>query len=332
MTFSRRDIAAGLAGSAILAGCGTGPKPSEASLAAAAPAPTTLYYLGGSRVYSMPAGGGAPRVLVDQSPADGSRAAGLNDGIALDLRRGHIYWTNMGKASERDGYIQRANLDGSNVKMIVPPGGAFTPKQLKIDDASGKLYWSDREGMAIQRCNLDGSQLEIVVITGDAAGDKGDQSKWCVGIAIDPRVGYVYWTQKGADNAGKGTIRRAPLKLAKGATASNRQDVETLFAGLPEPIDIDLDLVGRTIYWTDRGDNTISRAAMDPRGFDPWKRDDRVILVKELKEAIGVALDIPRKRIAFTSLGGEVGTANLNGGDKQILASDQGTLTGIAWG
>ena len=36
----------------------------------------------------------------------------------------------------------------------------FTPKQLKIDEASGKLYWSDREGMRVMRSNMDGSNIE----------------------------------------------------------------------------------------------------------------------------------------------------------------------------
>ena len=40
-----------------------------------------------------------------------------------------------------------------------------------------------------------------------------------------------------------------------------------LFDGLPEPIDLELDLENRVLYWTDRGDpprgNTVNRAPMD---------------------------------------------------------------------
>lgn len=101
---------------------------------------------------------------------------------------------------------------------------------------------------------------------------------------------------------------------------------------MPEPIDLDLDLATRTIYWTDRGDNTVSRAPMDPpAGYDPATRVDRKVLVKDLKEAIGVALDLPRQRMAYTSLGGEVGVAKLDGSDARMLATGQGMLTGIAW-
>jgi hypothetical protein len=155
-------------------------------------------------------------------------------------------------------------------------------------------------------------------------------------MALDPGRGggggHVYWTQKGGDNAGEGVIRRASMRMPQGATASSRQDIETLFSRLPEPIDLDLDLSSRTIYWTDRGDNTVSRAPMDPmRGYDPARRLDRQVLVKGLQEAIGIALDLPRGRMAYTSLGGEVGLANLDGSDARMLATGQGLLTGIAW-
>jgi hypothetical protein len=91
------------------------------------------------------------------------------------------------------------------------------------------------------------------------------------------------------------------------------------------------------IYWTDRGDNTVSRAPMDGGGqeggdYDPAKRMDRQVLVRGLKEAIGVALDVKGGRIAYTSLGGEVGLARLDGSQARMLATDQGLLTGIAWG
>jgi len=320
---NRREIV--MAGGAVLAGCAHG----AGATGGGAP---KLFYLGQAKVFSLDPAGGVPATLVDASPSDGTRSQGVKDGIALDLARGHIYWTNMGRAAEDDGYVQRSDLDGSNVKTIVAPGGTFTPKQLKIDHAAGKLYWSDREGMAIQRCNLDGSGLETLVTTGDPVADKGDQSRWCVGIGLDPGRGQLYWTQKGGDNAGQGLIRRAGMNMPAGATPSTRPDIETLFSHLPEPIDLDLDLKSRAIYWTDRGDNTVSRAPMDPgAGADAAKRTDRVVLLNGLKEAIGVALDLERGMMAYTSLGGEVGVAKLDGSNARMLATAQGMLTGIAW-
>lgn len=322
---NRRAFAAGLGGSLALAACSTAAGKTPVS------APR-LVFLGQAKVFSLEPETGRLATLVDQSPADGSRASGVNDGIAVHTATGQIFWTNMGKAAERDGYIMRCEADGSGLVTIVAPGGAFTPKQLKLDEMSGKLYWSDREGMAIQRCNLDGSQIETLVRTGSPEQDKGDETRWCVGMALDAARGHVYWSQKGGDNAGQGVIRRIDMAMPKGSTTTNRRDMVTLFSRLPEPIDIDLDLRTRTLYWSDRGDNTISRAPMDaPDGFNPATRLDRKVLVSGLKEAIGVVLDLPRGRMAYTSLGGEVGIAKLDGSGARIVHQADGMLTGICW-
>lgn len=323
----RRQLIVGLAGSAALASCASVP-----GLAPAGPAPR-LYYLGQSHVYMADPDTGAMATLLDQSPADGSRPQGmLYDGIAVHSATGQIFWTDMGRPAERDGRIMRCEKDGSGLTTIVPAGGAFTPKQLKIDEAAGKLYWADREGMAVKRCNLDGSGIETLVLTGNAVVDKGDETRWCVGVALDPARGHVYWTQKGGDNASQGMIRRIGMVMPRGSSMTNRQDMLTLFSRLPEPIDLDLDLAARQIYWTDRGDNTISRAPLDPaRAFDPAVRLDRTVVLRGLREAIGIALDPPRNRMAFTSLGGEIGVAALDGSQRRMLPSAPGMLTGVCW-
>src|SRR5262249_30983622 len=135
------------------------------------------------------------------------------DGIVVDTDAGHIYWTNMGVPSRNDGSIERADLDGGNRTTIIPEGGTFTPKQLHLERASRKLYWSDREGMRVMRANLDGSDIETLVQTGQTDADGRNQTKWCVGIAVDPVRGHIYWTQKGGDDAGVGRILRANLDV-----------------------------------------------------------------------------------------------------------------------
>jgi hypothetical protein len=282
----------------------------------------------GGRVVSTLPDGSDVRVLV-------SGRSGTPDGVAVDTARGHIYWTIMGRPREDDGRIERADLDGGNLTTIVPAGGAFTPKQLKLDSAHRKLYWADREGMRVMRADLDGSNIETVVETGRGESARLDARNWCVGLALDVAGGRVYWTQKGGDNAGVGTIRRAGLEIPKGEDAAHRSDIEILFDGLPEPIDLDLDLTQRMIYWTDRGDgprgNTVSRAPMDPQGgVDPRARTDAQILVRDLKEAIGIALDLQSGRLYATDLGGNVYSAGLDGSDRRLVLTGQGALTGIA--
>src|SRR6266404_3552443 len=153
--------------------------------------------LSGDRVLSMDPNG-ANRTVI----ATGCR---YPDGVVVDVEAGHVYWTSMGVPNLNDGSIERADIDGRNRQTIIPQGVTFTPKQLHLEKASGKLYWSDREGMRVMRCNLDGSQVETLVQTGPADGRPGrDATKWCVGISVDPKRGQLYWTQKGPDDAGLG--------------------------------------------------------------------------------------------------------------------------------
>ena len=256
----------------------------------------------------------------------------LPDGIVVDVEAGHIYWTNMGVPNKNDGYIERADLDGANRKTIIPPGATFTPKQLHLEKKSGKLYWSDREGMRVMRANLDGSELETLVQTGDAVADRLDVKKWCVGIAVDPDRGHIYWTQKGPENANVGQLLRAGIEIPKGQTASTRTDIEVVYDGLPEPIDIELDHENRLIYWTDRGDpprgNTVNRAPMDA---GPKGRPAPEILFTHLMEGIGIALDLKGGRMFMTDLGGSVYSAKLDGSRPTVVLMAQGNLSGIAY-
>jgi DNA-binding beta-propeller fold protein YncE len=278
----------------------------------------------GGRIFSLNPDGSDEQVLVTE--------CGHPDGVAVDTAAGHIYWTNMGVPSLNDGSIERVDLDGQNRTTIVPGGHTFTPKQLQLAEQSRKLYWSDREGMRVMRCNLDGSDIETLVESGQGDADRRDETRWCVGIAVDAERGQIYWTQKGPDNAGRGSIFRSNVEIPDGQSAADRTDIEVLFDGLPEPIDLELDLAERALYWTDRGDpprgNTVTRAAIDAPS-EP--RQTAEILVGHLMEGIGIALDLDGDRMFITDLAGSVYSARLDGSDKRTLAYAHGNLTGIAY-
>jgi DNA-binding beta-propeller fold protein YncE len=287
-----------------------------------------LFFLdvAGGRVLSANPDGSDLKTIVEEGRK-------IPDGLVVDSVAGHMYWTNMGNPKANDGSILRSDLDGKNMTTIVAPGGTFTPKQLQIEKRTGKLYWCDREGMRVMRANLDGSSIETLVDTSGGDPRPGpDARKWCVGIAVDAAGDKFYWTQKGDDNAGVGRIFRADIELLRGASPANRQDIELLYDNLPEPIDLDLDVAHRVMYWTDRGDpprgNTVNRAPMDPA---PGARKDPEILFSHLMEGIGLALDLKGERMFFTDLAGSVYSANLDGSNKKTLLFAEGNLTGIAY-
>jgi len=281
--------------------------------------------LGGGRIFSANPDGSDLKVIVNEGRK-------LPDGVVVDVAADHIYWTNMGNPSANDGSIERSDLDGGNITIIIPPGGTFTPKQLQLDKKNGKLYWCDREGMRVMRSNLDGSNIETLVQTGYGEADRRDARRWCVGIALDVEGGRLYWTQKGNDNAGEGRIFRANLEIPKGQGPASREDIEVLFEGLPEPIDLDLDPKNRIMYWTDRGDpprgNTVNRAPMDAA---PGNRKQPEILFTHLMEGIGLALDLKGERMFVTDFAGSVYSADLDGTNMKTLLVAQGNLTGIAY-
>src|SRR5215469_234491 len=282
-----------------------------------------LFFLdaGGGRVFSANPDGSDLKVII-------SEGRKFPDGLVVDTTAGHIYWTNMGNPVADDGSIERADFDGTNTTNITRPGGTFTPKQLQLDDKNRKLYWCDREGMRVMRANLDGSNVETLVDTsgGDARPGK-DQKKWCVGIAVDAEGGKFYWTQKGPDTTGEGRIFRANLEIPKGQTPANRKDIELLYDGLPEPIDLELDLANRSLCWTGRGDpprrNTVNRAPLDSK---PANRKQPEILFNHLMEGIGLALDLKGNRMFITDLAGSVYSANLDGSNKKTLLAGEGKI------
>jgi sugar lactone lactonase YvrE len=293
----------------------------QASSAASRSGRLFLLELSGDRIHSMNPDGSDRKTIVANCH--------LPDGIVVDVDAGHIYWTNMGVPNLDDGSIERADLDGKNRRVIVPQGVTRTPKQIHLDKDGGKLYWCDREGMRVMRANLDGSQVETLVETGRGDEDRRDQTRWCVGITIDPKRKQIYWTQKGPTKGDQGRLFRAGVEIPRGETAANRSDIEVFFDHLPEPIDLELDLKNRVLYWTDRGDpprgNTVNRASIDAKPQAPE------IVIRHLMEGIGIALDVPGDRMFVTDFAGSLYSARLDGSGERNFLYAQGNLTGVAY-
>ncbi|KAF4333251.1 alcohol dehydrogenase [Fusarium beomiforme] len=286
----------------------------------------------------------AGRVLVGSSDGKAIKTLvsgqQLPDGIDISTSAGKLFWTSMGNLSGNDGAVLSCNLGGTDVKEIVPRGSVHTPKQLTVDDANSKVYIADREGLRILRCNFDGSELETLIQTGDWQDEQhtSDPTRWCVGITVSPSTGKFYWTQKGPSKGGKGRIFRANIAFQPGEEAKNRTDVELLFQGLPEPIDLEIDENENVLYWTDRGElpfgNSINRAKLNglskvngPGVSRPSK--DYELVARGLHEAIGLKIDSRNRRIFATDLGGSVYQFDIDGGNRKQVYEETGAVAGI---
>ncbi|OLN89318.1 3-hydroxybutyryl-CoA dehydrogenase 2 [Colletotrichum chlorophyti] len=256
------------------------------------------------------------------------------DGIDINVESGRMFWTCMGTPGEADGAVFSANLDGTDARSLFAPGVLNTPKQLVVEPASRKMYFCDREGMRVYRAGLDGADLETLVVGGN---DASDLTAWCVGVSVAPALGKFYWTQKGAPKSGQGRIFCASTGMPAGKTAETRDDIVCFLDRLPEPIDLEVDEAGRTIFWTDRGEipkgNTLNRARIDAAtGLpDASAGGTHEILARHLNEAIGVKLDEENGHIYFSDLGGSIYRCNLDGSEKRkVFADENRTISGIA--
>src|SRR5438477_267028 len=207
----------------------------------------------------------------------------------------------------------------NNITETQPFRAARTPRG---KDTVGRLFFLEASGGRIHSANPDGSDRKVIV----------SGARIPVGVVVVVDAGQIYCTQKGPDDAGKGRIFRAKIDIPKGETAANRADLELLFDGLPEPIDLELDLKNRLLYWTDRGDpprgNTVNRASIDA---DFSKHPTSDILLTHLEEGIGIALDFKGNRMFLTDLAGSIYSAKLDGTEKKPLLVAQGQITGIAY-
>ncbi|MFT5049762.1 MAG: DNA-binding beta-propeller fold protein YncE [Chlamydiales bacterium] len=212
------------------------------------------------------------------------------DGIRVDVAGGKLYW------AEQGGNIQRANLDGSDVEVIVAAGG--NPHAVALDLTAGKVYWTELAAKRICRANLDGTDIELVIAANSADG-----------LAVDPVGGKVYGSRGNA-------VRRANLNGTR----------NELVANASSPHGLALDIAAGKIYWTAIGSGRVQRVNMDGTGTI----ED---LVTGLSMPLDIGLDLLPGKMYWTELGGggSLKRADLNGANVQtVLGAGVSAPFGVA--
>lgn len=208
-------------------------------------------------------------------------------GVVVDIDNEWMYWTN---GTGGPPYVQRCNIDGSNVVDIVTSlSYPAYPAQLALDPTRGHLYVSDTWGGRIWRCNYDGSELVEAVaavpypwgLTIDVAGGKlywtyadgdgvgranldGTGKETLIprlydfgnsGIVLNLHAGKIYWGASHPQWIDYGRVLRANL---------DGSDVEELIPfGVGSPKALAIDAPAGTLYWSDRTSKTVQRCDLN---------------------------------------------------------------------
>ncbi len=218
--------------------------------------------------------------------------------LVVDMGGDKLYWTEI--SGNNRGRIKRANLDGSNVKLVKEL--TSVPLDLDLDTAAGKLYLTNAWGK-IQRLNVDGSNFQSNLITGLEAPKH---------ITLDVAGGQIYWIQQTSDTTGK--IRSANLD------GSNLRLVKDLTSS---PRGLALDAVNKKLYLTNAY-GKVQRLNLNGSNFQPN-------LITDLDAPEGVSVDVVGRKIYWTEQDG-IWRADLNGENIEDVVTGLGAPTGIVLG
>jgi hypothetical protein len=103
----------------------------------------------------------------------------------VDATNGHIYFGD-------DGTIKRADLDGSNVKVVVR--GVSQARSVSLDIAGRRLYWTDTDTISDHICSadLDGSDIRVAVDVSPSVV----QSSGMIDMLVDPVTDTLYFADE----------------------------------------------------------------------------------------------------------------------------------------
>jgi hypothetical protein len=233
-------------------------------------------------------------------------------GIEVDSVAQKVYWKVFNE-STKEGWIKRANLDGSNEEDILNVG--FT-QGLAIDPAGKRIYWCDwsfwftRTGKGIlYRANLDGSNKEVIYSNEAHLGNTRH-------LSLDLINQKIYWVDMGDASH----LYRANLD------GSGFEDISEVTTGYA-PSAVAVDPGNGKIYWTSyygisgrSGDGCVKRANLD------GSNEEMLINQPDADMPSHLELDVPHNKLYFiNNNGAELKRANLDGSAIEIVSTIRGS-------
>ncbi|KAL4948917.1 hypothetical protein BDW69DRAFT_203209 [Aspergillus filifer] len=263
------------------------------------------------------------------------------------------YAAERGLATEKTvDFLQREYIDMGKLGNKSSSGGLYPPQTavakdkskpriIAVDPSSDQMFWTNMGTMskadgAVYSANLDGSDIKTLVAPGELyfCDREGLRVFRC---NYDGSERKFYWTQMGSSKSGKGRIFCADIGMPQGQTATDRSDIQCMLENLPEPIDLEVDEVSDTLYWTVRGKlpfgNSLNRIALNSTGLAVKGSSSRgyEILARNFHETIGLKLDSANGKIYVADLGGSIYRVDMTDGKKTTLYSGEDrAFTGIA--
>ena len=211
--------------------------------------------------------------------------------LAVDTANSKLYWGE--KTGKQKGRIRRANLDGTNVKLVKEL--TSLPVDIALDTADQKLYLINAWGK-VQRVNVDGSNFQPNLITNLEAPDH---------LALDGTGNKIYWTEQTGETTGR--IRRANLD------GSNVELVKSLTS---VPHGLNIDTVNRKLYLTNAW-GKVQHLNFNGSNYRPN-------FITDLEAPDDLAVDAPGGKVYWTERAGSIRRADLNGENIEDLVTRAG--------
>ncbi|XP_047545765.1 low-density lipoprotein receptor-related protein 6 [Vanessa atalanta] len=201
--------------------------------------------------------------------------------LAVHVSGSKIYWSDSKTKT-----INRCSVNGSDVEKILEWMGLV--EGLAIDWSGQNIYWTDSATQRIEVARLDGSSRRTLIWQG---------LKKPKSIVLDPRKGYMYWSELGSRS-----IKRAAMD---GSAAALQVEA----AGRAHALA--LDRAARALYW----------AALDPPALEraPLDGSARRLLAADVPMPYALALYADRVFWGDWNTGLIESATKLNGTDRKTI-------------